>query len=525
MKHLTLTAAAAALLFAPTTAHAQLFGGFDNNTLLGGAVGAGLGGALGSNLAGAGNRDEGTAIGAALGGLAGAAYGNRNSRYGGNPFAGSFNPGFTGNSLLGTVAGAGIGGVIGSNLAGSGVQQEGTAIGALIGGLAGNALTSGRSRYGNRGFANPGFAPAGPIGFPQGGFPQGGFAPAGFGPAFPPAPFAGPIGVPPMAGPQLVPGGFVTTGIFPSVQPAPAPLPVLRAPAPQIVNYAAPAPRIRYINNVNSTVTQDYTGSDTIVLRSPRRQKTIIDLRDNSVVSGGHTHSHMPAPVIRTRVIASPAPVFAPAPAPSNGTTMNAETININYGDNSQVGTSGSVNGSTYGGYAGGYSAGYAPVSAPISLPVSQPAAPIYVDSGYAPSYTTGSNRYGDAPIAAPISAPISAPIAAPIAAPIYSGGSANDVMISSGQSFTVPSSAELAANCAGTTFGCAGGSAQALALAYAAPLAAAPTVYAPTTDVFAAPLQSTGGSYKVNGYSYCDSDKVYNNDGAELLGATPYCR
>lgn len=160
MKLLTVSAATLALLALPLTANAQLFGGFDNNTLLGGAVGAGLGGAIGSNLAGAGVRQEGTAIGAALGGLAGASFGNSRSNFGGNPYAGSFNPGFSGGNLVGTGIGAGLGGVIGSNLAGSGQRQEGTAIGAVIGGLAGYGIANARANQGYGQTFNQGYAPS-----------------------------------------------------------------------------------------------------------------------------------------------------------------------------------------------------------------------------------------------------------------------------------------------------------------------------------------------------------------------------
>ncbi len=50
--------------------------------------------------------------------------------------------GSTGNTLLGAGIGAGLGGVLGSNLAGTGVQQEGTAIGAVLGGIAGAAVVN-----------------------------------------------------------------------------------------------------------------------------------------------------------------------------------------------------------------------------------------------------------------------------------------------------------------------------------------------------------------------------------------------
>lgn len=143
MKHLKTTVAALSLAFAmSTTASAQLFGGFDNNTILAGGAGAGLGALVGSEIAPRGNRTEGAAIGALVGGLGGAAYGNSQSQFAGNPYAGQFNPGFNGRNLLGTGAGAVIGGAIGSNIAGRGQRQEGTAIGAVLGGAAGYALSN-----------------------------------------------------------------------------------------------------------------------------------------------------------------------------------------------------------------------------------------------------------------------------------------------------------------------------------------------------------------------------------------------
>ena len=154
-------------------AHAQFFGStVDNNTVIGGLAGAGIGGAIGSNIAGSGNRDEGTAIGALIGGLAGAGIGNRRSNFYGNPYAGSYNPGFNGRNLLGTAVGVGLGGAIGSNLAGSGVREEGTALGALIGGVAGYALSNRRAGgawngYGGYGYDAPAYAP---VGGPVGGY-------------------------------------------------------------------------------------------------------------------------------------------------------------------------------------------------------------------------------------------------------------------------------------------------------------------------------------------------------------------
>ncbi|MEP6342804.1 MAG: glycine zipper domain-containing protein [Maricaulaceae bacterium] len=143
MKYFKTTVAALTLTLAlSTTANAQLFGGFDNNTVLAGGAGAGLGAVIGRQIAPRGNRTEGAAIGALVGGLGGAAYGNQKSRYGGNPYAGQFNPGFNGRNLIGTGAGAALGGVIGSNIAGRGQRQEGTAIGAVLGGAAGYALAN-----------------------------------------------------------------------------------------------------------------------------------------------------------------------------------------------------------------------------------------------------------------------------------------------------------------------------------------------------------------------------------------------
>ena len=150
MKRLLSTAAIAVAAFFPVSASAQFIGNLDNTTVLGGLGGAGLGGVIGSQIAPSGNRTEGAAIGAVVGGLAGTSFGNSRSNFAGNPFAGQFNPGFNGRNLAGTAVGAGLGGVIGSNIAGSGQRQEGTAIGAVIGGLAGYSLANGRSnsRYG-----------------------------------------------------------------------------------------------------------------------------------------------------------------------------------------------------------------------------------------------------------------------------------------------------------------------------------------------------------------------------------------
>ena len=226
MKLLSLSVATAALMTLPMSANAQLFGGFDNNSLLGGAIGAGLGGALGSNLAGSGVRDEGTAIGAVLGGLAGASFGNSRSRYAGNPYAGSFNPGFNGNNLLGSGIGAGIGGAIGSNLAGSGNRQEGTAIGAVLGGLAGYGIANARGNRGNGNFGGQGYGYAPAYGAPSYGAPSygGGYT----SPQHVGSQYYGPQ----HAGPQFMPSGqYVTSAVVPNITYQQAP--IMQAPVMQ----------------------------------------------------------------------------------------------------------------------------------------------------------------------------------------------------------------------------------------------------------------------------------------------------
>ena len=71
-----------------------------------------------------------------------------------------FGPGVDNSTVLGGLTGAGIGGALGSNIAGSGNRDEGTAIGALVGGLAGAAYGNSRSNYYGNPYAgsfNPGF--------------------------------------------------------------------------------------------------------------------------------------------------------------------------------------------------------------------------------------------------------------------------------------------------------------------------------------------------------------------------------
>lgn len=495
MKYLSLSVAAAALLLAPTTAHAQLFGGFDNSTVLGGLAGAGIGGAIGSNLAGSGNRDEGTAIGAALGGLAGAAYGNSRSNYYGNPYAGSFNPGFTGNSLLGTAVGAGIGGAIGSNLAGSGVRQEGTAIGAVLGGLAGNALTSG-SRYGNRNFNGGGFNGGGfaPAGFNGGGFSgpsfnpafNTGFVPQNYGPAFAPAPqFSAPSFAQPSfgGGVSFVPGGYVDAGTFAStttVMPAPtarfipAQAPVFQ---PQVssfsnVSYTAPSYNrsTRYGDSVGSTVTQNYVGSTGVsapltLRRAPQSQVIVMEREHYSPpVSSAPSRTHHP----HTYVTPSHAAPMAAGPS------ITADTVNINYGNNSQVGTHGSYNGSTLGGGYGhsGYSA---------------PTAPIDFGDGI------GDGTWGE--------------LGGEVHTGSHSVGSTTVLGgYEGGYSFPLQQGVtEFVSNCATSTFGCASSQAN--------------WNQAPHQDHT---LSNTADSGL---YRFCGSSKVYNDEGALLVGASPVCR
>jgi len=172
MKLFLLGAVTLAGFGAPMAANAQLFGSVDNNTLLYGGAGAGLGAFAGSQIAPSGNRTEGAAIGAVTGGLLGAAYGNSQSTYYGNPYAGQFNPGFNQRNLIGTGIGAGLGGVIGSNIAGSGQRQEGTAIGAALGGLAGYTIANRTAQRPMRYGSMPQYSSYGPSYGPSYGHPH-----------------------------------------------------------------------------------------------------------------------------------------------------------------------------------------------------------------------------------------------------------------------------------------------------------------------------------------------------------------
>ena len=481
MKYLTLTAAATALLFAPATANAQLFGsGFDTSSVFGGLGGAGIGAGLGSAIAGSGNRTEGAAIGAALGGLAGVSYGNSRSTFGGNPYAGSFNPGFSGNSLLGTAAGAGIGGVIGSNLAGSGVQQEGTAIGAVVGGLAGYALTNRSSRYGNQGVGAAGFGGGNviPAGFGGGssryGSPVpslgGGFVPPSYGPGFGAPSFGAPAfgapipqfgaGLPsaPFGGPSFVPGGLVNVGTFANtttIRQAPQPIyveKVIRQPAPR------PAPP------------QTIVVKHRYVAPTPAPQQVIVK------------HRYVASPPAPQKVIVKHVYEQAPAPAPQ-------------------------------------------PVV--IRHEYEQATAP-------APQQPVVSHEYYNAP------APSLA--VAPTIAPAPDAGAGGSYLVSGGQSFQAPSAGEFAARCAGGAGTCSPSYAN-TSSSFVDTLPVAPTISqaydsgaadCATSTFGCAGSYETGPSYsqstsgyasQAGGYSYCGSDKVYNKDGALLIGASPVCR
>ena len=371
MKILMTTVAIAAMAFVPATAQAQLFGGLDNGTLLGGTVGAGLGGAIGSNLAGSGQRDEGTAIGAVVGGLAGAAYANSRSNYYGNPYAGQFNPGFNGRNLVGTGIGASLGGVIGSNLAGSGQRQEGTALGAVLGGAAGYALSNRRtSPYGSyglqggyvsrpvgNGYVGGGHAFGGQGFSSGGGFVSGprfvggpGFGAPGFGaPGFP----AGPV----MHGPQFVPSGqYISGPIMPVtrfVQPVPRPMilsqprTVFTAPVSQGFTYAAPNVRLAGPPIRPTVVRRSYSVQPAPIIRAQRIMAEPANCPAGTTLQNDGTCLERTvsytAPTYTAPVISAPyvAPQMAECPAgtmaQSDGTCMEKTYSSSSYSGSSSV--------------------------------------------------------------------------------------------------------------------------------------------------------------------------------------------
>lgn len=474
MKILSLSVAAAALLLTPTAANAQFFGGFGNSSAFGGLAGAGIGGAIGSNVAGSGNRTEGALIGAALGGLAGSALTSQPSRYG--------NSGFGGNGFAGNGFGAG-------------------------------------SHFGNihpagfgPGFAGPSYGPA-----------FGGGIPAPFpiaGPALAPFP---PVG-PQFGGASFVPGGFVNAGTFANVTPAPA-------PAPRFSGVTVAAPNVTLApTRYGSTVTQDYISSPVIrsvpkvrLRRAPQTNVVVVD----------RTQYVAPAPQKTVYTIAAPAPAQTLAPS---GPSIHADVVNINYGDNSQVGTSGSVNGSTIGGLRGPKAAPVysAPVySAPVSpapiadLPLA-PTLPHTVQHGQpGGSYLVNSSQSFHAPSESEFAASCgggsygcAASPAAPTAQYGQAGGS---YQVTPSQPFIAPSLDELAADCATSTFGCAGS----VAAGSSSYQSSAPQTvgYAPAGHNSGGYTTVGAGGYSTGNYSFCNSDKVYNDDGALIVGANTVCR
>ncbi|GEM_PF-6193550 len=80
--------------------------------------------------------------------------------------------GVNGNTVLGAGIGAGLGGIIGSQIAGNGVRSEGSAIGAVVGGLAGAAIANSTNQGNYYGGYVPAYGPGVPVygsGVPAGG--------------------------------------------------------------------------------------------------------------------------------------------------------------------------------------------------------------------------------------------------------------------------------------------------------------------------------------------------------------------
>ena len=346
-----------------------------------------------------------------------------------------------------------------------------------------------------------------------------------------------------------------TTTILPPAMPRvlPSAMPPLPAPAPVFqplstaftgVTVAAPNVRLagpairsissRYGDSVGSTVTQDYVGTTGVyqpkplVLRSapaPKSQIVVIE-RDHYAPSAQpvSTHSHSSGHSHDSGFV-------APLRQSSQGGGIYAETVNINYGNNSQVGTTSSNNGSTVGGaghsHHGAYTSAYSVPSAPIDfgdgigdgtwgngVPVSSSVntgsysvGSASAFSGYSnkmPVYSSSSSRYTDS--ASSYSAPL-----APIAAPSPTAGQGGSYFVGSGQSFQAPSAAEFNANCAAGSAGCGAS-------------AAAPS-YNWSASSYDVQTPSYSHSQPSGGYSYCDSDEVYNENGSLVVGGSPYCR
>ena len=180
--------------------------------------------------------------------------------------------------------GAGLGGVIGSNLAGGGVQDEGTAIGAVLGGLAGAAYSNKSSRYG--GYSS-GYNYGGGSGYGYNSGFQGGlggqpYFGGNYGGSYAPAP---------MPAPQYIHSGqYVSrTYVTPSTrtyyyQPAPQ-----IVQPPKVTHVYHPAPRVEPV--IHRIVHH--------VPAAPAPQiKTV------------HIYQPAPAPVY----VPEPAPIYVPAP-------------------------------------------------------------------------------------------------------------------------------------------------------------------------------------------------------------------
>ncbi len=164
------------------------------------------------------------------------------------------------NPWIGAGVGAVAGGVLGSQLAGSGARTEGSAIGAVLGGAAGYAIAnrSHASRYGSSGYGyNGGYGYGGASrygggyshsGYGHGGYSHSGYGNGGFnGGGFVPGPV--------MSGPSFVHSGqYISGPVIPVtryIQPAPRPVTILSqprtvftAPVYSGITYAAPNVRL-----------------------------------------------------------------------------------------------------------------------------------------------------------------------------------------------------------------------------------------------------------------------------------------
>jgi len=251
------------------------------------------------------------------------------------------------------------------------VRQEGTAIGALLGGAAGYALANrGSSRYGGGfsggpqggfqgGFNGGGFAPAGPAfvggpGFAGGpafgapGFGGPAFGAPGFGgPAFGAPGFGGPAlpNAPIMSGPQFINSGqFISGPIMPVtrfVQPAPQPIfvsqprTVYTAPISSGITYAAPSVRLAGPTIRPTVVRRTITVDPAPVIRAERTFAEPANCPSGTTMQSDgscleQTVSYTapapsysaPAPIISQPYVAPVAPQMADCPA---GTTQQSD--------------------------------------------------------------------------------------------------------------------------------------------------------------------------------------------------------